>query len=332
MNPLSIIIPVWNRERQIIDTLRSIASQEGIDRCCLIIVDNASTDSSRRLVADWIADNPAIDASLANCAVRGAAAARNAGIALVHTPWLMQFDSDDLMRPGLIAAVLSVIDSECDNDNNKESGSGDHFPYDLITWDVEIRTLEGQTKTACGLRQGEDMLWQNIVHGALATQRYAVRTQLMRDSGGWDETCMGWNDMESGTRILRHNVTVKHLDAIFVNVIHCDNSITERKFSTNPGKWEHALDLMSESMADCPEALRWIDYRRVILAAFYRRENNSKEARRLLHKTLQEKPFFTRLLLRTIYFKHCLITRGSYLLASLFYSRKFSVSHSDNAR
>ena len=309
MIPLSIIIPVWNRELQVCDTLRSIASQEGIDRCRIILVDNASTDGTRKVLSRWIEDNPSVNSTLTDCHIKGAAAARNAGIALVDTPWTLQFDSDDIMRPGLIKSILTVIDS--DNDSN------------LITWDVEIHPVNAGAAVRKGLHQGDDMLFQNIVHAAMATQRYAAKTQLLRQAGLWNETCMGWNDMEFGTRILRQNVRVRNLGKTMVDVIHCDNSITEPQFSKSPAKWEHALDLMSETMSDSPRALKWIDYRRIILAAFYAREGDKDNASRLYRATLAGKSLSMRMPLALCYFKHRIYPRASYLLASVFFSRRF---------
>ncbi len=309
MTTLSIIIPVWNRENQIVDTLRSITSQEGIDRCCLIIVDNNSTDKSVEVINRWIGENQSLKVQFTECHIQGAAAARNAGIKLVKTPWLLQFDSDDIMLPGLIAKILSIIDT-----NRK---------VNLISWDVEEQLPNGKCKRDFGLRPSKSMRFNNLIHASLATLRYAIATSLIRHAGLWDETCLGWDDIELGTRILQHKVLPISLDKVYAEIYISSNSITESRFSTNPHKWEHALDLIEKTYIGNPTGLKWVDYRRTILAAFYARENSKENAHRLLSSVLSRQSWRMKLLLNTLYFKHRLYPRGSYILASIFLSRKF---------
>lgn len=305
---VSIIVPIHNRADVLTDTLRSIASQEGIDRCVLILVDNASTDGSQTVAANWIADNRQLFASamLTHCTTPGAAAARNHGLRLVNTPWVMHFDSDDLMLPGLISSLLQTIDSG---------------EYDIVSWDIMAARHNDIPRRVSGIVASRHLITDHLIHSTLATQRYAILTSLINEAGGWNESCAGWNDYELGGRLARLPLKIAHINKVMVEQRLCGNSITPRRFSDRPEVWQHALDCLSHTYADLPSALRWIDYRRVILAAQFHREGNRKSASTLLRNTIGSMPLRRRIIYHSIYLKHLIIPRGSHLLASLFFKR-----------
>lgn len=90
----SLIIPTYNCETYIDDTLRSVLSLL-TGNCELIIVDDGSTDNTRQRLAEYehtkhvtIAYNPH----------GGASAARNTGIRLAHGTYISFLDCDDRLK------------------------------------------------------------------------------------------------------------------------------------------------------------------------------------------------------------------------------------------
>ena len=181
---ITVVIPVFNRERLLVRTLDSIAAQD-TRRIRLVIVDNASTDGSRRAAAQWCRAHADVDAIVTDCEVPGAAAARNAGLRLADTPYVMFFDSDDEMLPGHLEMVVRGIEG--------------HPEADILGWPVRIETGMVRPKTGCFHQISP--LSKHLVHSTMSSLRYVASTDLLRRAGGWDEALSGWDDYELGVTL-----------------------------------------------------------------------------------------------------------------------------------
>lgn len=270
---LTIIIPVYNRAERVKHTLRSL-SEQTLRPLEIVLVDNNSTDGTLEVLRRWQQENDSDDFRIK--VVReekaGAAAARNRGLQLVTTRYTMFFDSDDIMLPGHCQRAMD--------------GFRCHPQADIVGWDCFTVFPSGQRRKA-GF-YSRDLIWNNMFLGGMATQRYAARTDIFHRAGLWNESCMGWDDVEFGMRILLLSPSVVKLkgDAT-VRIVATAESITGRDFSSKAPVWEHSLDLMEASArkvggADAARMARMVNFRRVILAGDYLREGNRRESRRLL--------------------------------------------------
>ena len=300
---ITVVIPVFNRERLLVRTLDSIAAQD-TRRIRLVIVDNASTDGSRRVAEQWCRAHADVDAIVTDCEVPGAAAARNAGLRLADTPYVMFFDSDDEMLPGHLSMVLRGIE--------------EHPDADILGWPVRIETGMVRPKTGCFHQRNP--LCKHLVHSTMSSLRYVASTDLLRRAGGWDEALSGWDDYELGVRLIvaaRSVVNINPSGVPTIRVNFTEESITGTGFADNPAKWERALDAVERDLAaECPRMLGWVDYRRAVLAAEYAREGNPENAARL--RALAADRRGNKLMVRLIYFIHRHFGRGSWRVASLF--------------
>lgn len=309
-NRLSIIVPVYNRAGIVVRTLDSIMAQSGIETCSLILVDNNSTDNTWDVLSDWADAHRKAhpDILLLSESVPGAAAARNCGLRHADTQWIMFFDSDDIMLPGLISSLRARI-----------SDGG----IDLIGWNIILGLPSGKKRRR--RFHTDNAMWNHLIHVILATQRYCIRKTLFEKANGWDESVLGWDDYELGVRLLLENPRIESLgNKFYVEVCFTEESITGRSFSANPQKWEHALDLCHKSLsaAGREKALDWIDIRRVILAAEYAREGAKHDSKRLLKSVLSRDSFFKSIAFKALYIKHRIYARGTGLLATLFFSKR----------
>ena len=99
MRPLvSILIPAYNAERWIRETLRSALAQTWPNKE-IIVVDDGSTDRTLKVVRDFEASGGVKVIAQKN---RGAAAARNAGYAESRGEYIQWLDADDLLAPDKI--------------------------------------------------------------------------------------------------------------------------------------------------------------------------------------------------------------------------------------
>lgn len=301
-NILTLVIPVFNRADIIMRTLDSVAAQTAADRVEIIIVDNNSSDNSIAVIQKWIKDNPSLNVRTAVQKKKGATAARNLGLDMTVTPWVMFFDSDDVMNPGHIESILDAI--------------GDNPDAELIGWEVDQQLPS--RKRNIGRFTTYNPIENHLIHTILATQRYTVRTDLIRSVGGWNEDVEGWNDYELGVRLLLMKPRMVKIETENPNVIiyFTEESITGNNFSGNPPKWEHALELIENYLAkDAPVYLHWIEYRRAILAAEYRKEGDKENARRLLAQACGKHCIRPRI----VYLHHLILHRGAHLTERLLH-------------
>lgn len=91
---VSIVMPLYNNERYVAETIASILSQT-YTNWELIIVDDCSKDSSLNVAKSICANDPRIKI-IEHAANLGAASARNTGLRYVSGRYLMFMDSDDL--------------------------------------------------------------------------------------------------------------------------------------------------------------------------------------------------------------------------------------------
>ena len=106
MLPLvSILIPAYNAERWIAETLRSALSQSWPNKE-IIVVDGGSTDNTLAVARRFASPDVRVVSRRNN----GASAARNAALELARGDYFQWLDADDLLAPDKIAAQMQVAD------------------------------------------------------------------------------------------------------------------------------------------------------------------------------------------------------------------------------
>ena len=102
---ISVVVPAWNAECTLPETLKSVAAQT-YRNLKIIIVDDGSTDNTAVLVEGFCqTDARALLVSRAN---GGPAAARNSGIRLAQGQWIALLDADDLWHPTKIQKQVAA--------------------------------------------------------------------------------------------------------------------------------------------------------------------------------------------------------------------------------
>ncbi|NQY30838.1 MAG: glycosyltransferase family 2 protein, partial [Flavobacteriaceae bacterium] len=110
---VSIIIPVFNREGLILETLKSILEQSYQNWEC-IIVDDHSTDGTYTVISDYIKEGKKISlVKRPENKIKGACSCRNHGYKLSNGDYINWFDSDDIMHQDfLLLKVQKLLSSE----------------------------------------------------------------------------------------------------------------------------------------------------------------------------------------------------------------------------
>ncbi|MEV7479972.1 CDP-glycerol glycerophosphotransferase family protein [Streptomyces halstedii] len=162
MKPLlSVVVPVHNVEEYLEECLTSLARQS-VDAVEVVVVDDGSTDGSRRIAEEFAARDRRF--RCVHQANAGLSAARNTGVA--HTtpgvPYLAFADSDDLVVPDAYARMLASLES---------TGS------DLVTGNVWRLTAQGP-------RQAWQYRWLTADHPRTHVTR---DPRLLADRVAWNK-------------------------------------------------------------------------------------------------------------------------------------------------
>ena len=121
---VSILIPAFNAQEWIADTLKSAVEQTW-DRKEIIIVDDGSTDDTLRVARQFESDVVKV-ASQKN---QGASAARNTAFSLSHGEYIQWLDADDLLAPDKITHQINALRGIGNNKLILLSGSWGRFIY-----------------------------------------------------------------------------------------------------------------------------------------------------------------------------------------------------------
>lgn len=105
---ISVIMPLYNGEKYVSESIDSVLAQT-VGDFELIIVDDASTDSSPDIIHSYAAKDPRI-VILHNKANMGAARSRNRALDIACGDFITFTDADDLLLPGRFARQLSFFE------------------------------------------------------------------------------------------------------------------------------------------------------------------------------------------------------------------------------
>ena len=191
MKPLvSILIPAYNSEGWISDTLRSAIAQTW-QRKEIIVVDDGSSDRTAE-VANQFASAGVTVVSVKNA---GASAARNQALKLSQGDYIQWLDADDLLPPDKIERQLAAV-KESDSKRLLLSGPWGYFSYRTERARFIRTSLWNDLSPVEWLlrKMGENLHMQT---GTWLTSR-----ELIEAAGPWDTRLMSDDDGEYYCRVL----------------------------------------------------------------------------------------------------------------------------------
>ena len=187
---VSIIIPSFNKDNYISQTLTSIENQSYQD-WEVVVVDDGSTDNSMKIIEEFCDRDMRFKLLRRDREPKGASACRNIGIESARGEYLILLDADDL----LVSDCLGDRVSEFENHKNL-----DFLIYPMGTFYKSI----GDSSFVWRARDGKH-LQQFLSHDISWTITSPIwkRTFLMKLQG-FDESFPRLQDVELHTRALLH--------------------------------------------------------------------------------------------------------------------------------
>lgn len=187
---VSILIPAFNSEEWIADTLKSALAQTWEPKE-IIVVDDGSTDRTLSVVRSF----SSAGVRVVTQRNQGAAAARNHALRLSRGEYIQWLDADDLLAPDKIALQMEEA-IKSDNKRILLSSAFGKFKYRYYRTKFLPSSLWRDQKAADWL---VSKLSQNVY---MQTATWLVSRELTEGSGPWDIRLLGDDDGEYFCRVL----------------------------------------------------------------------------------------------------------------------------------
>jgi len=187
---VSILIPAFNAQEWIADTLRSAIAQTW-ERKEIIVVDDGSSDQTLAIARQFESDSVQVVLQRN----QGAASARNTALSLCHGDYIQWLDADDILAPDKIARQMA----ELEHVGSRKTLLSSEFGKFLHHWPRAqfIRTglWEDLSPAEWLLRKMGDNLF-------MQTATWLVSRELSEASGPWDTRMLSDDDGEYFCRVL----------------------------------------------------------------------------------------------------------------------------------
>ena len=191
MKPLvSILIPAYNAEEWIGDTLMSAIGQTW-ERKEIIVVDDGSTDHTLAIARQFASER----VSIVSQNNQGAAAARNRAFSVSQGDYIQWLDADDLLAPDKVARQMDAVD-QCRSKRTLLSSAWGQFMYRPHKAKFE------PTPLWCDLSPLEWLL-RKMGHGVfMPASSWLVSRELTEAAGPWNTKLFVDDDGEYFCRVL----------------------------------------------------------------------------------------------------------------------------------
>lgn len=212
---LSICIPMYNCETYIVDCLQSIQRQSAGKEIEVIIIDDCSTDYSKKVTESYINENQMNAYVFSNPQNFGVAYSRNVAVEKASGEYVMFLDSDDYLTSDFYENVIKYLNSK---------------QYDMILFGYNEVDEKMQLRS-CFLNQEEETAGVEICgklshyNFKICIGSYLVRRQILIDN---NIKVLGkykyGEDQELNYKCLLNSRKVKVLGKSFYNYRYNPNS------------------------------------------------------------------------------------------------------------
>ena len=275
---VTVVIPTYNQADYLREALRSVINQS-FTNWCAIVVNNFSTDHTRRVVAEYN------DARITLVDFRNEgiiAASRNIGIQRATSTYIAFLDSDDWWMPTKLARCVS------------ELAKG----YDLVCHSEEWRSANSSRVVHYGPASRAEYRALLLGGNCLSTSAVVGRTDMFQKMGGFSTSpeFVTAEDYELWLRLTREEFRFSFIrEVLGVFRIHDASASSSIKRNSDA---ERAV--VEHHLATAPFVSPQIRRRRLALSHYgaarsYQRVGDHQNAWRALSRAFRASPFRVRL-------------------------------------
>jgi glycosyltransferase involved in cell wall biosynthesis len=273
---VSVIIPVYNGDRYIVQAVKSVLSQTYQD-WEIIIVDDGSTDNTRQLLEPYF--NTIQYVYQAN---QGAAGARNRACQLAKGEFLAFLDSDDLFLPDKLAKQIACFDA--------------NPALDMVQtgWFIMDETGENVSEVKPWQQAPKLDLTSFILYKCVRPSAMMLRREWWERLGGFDSQLPPTEDLDFALRLCLKGCQAVWLEEILTGyrqhssnlmskgfIVMKNTEILMEKFFKRKDLPIHIRQLQNQERY---ESLKWMAWRMY-------RDSHLPEMVECLEKILQYTPF-----------------------------------------
>lgn len=209
---VSVIIPTYNREETLRNSIQSILTQSYQD-FEIIIVDDASTDDTKRIVAEI---NDSRICYIKNDKRLGANGARNVGIQNAHGEYIAFQDSDDIWKSGKLEKQIRMFQ--------------DDEELDIVYSRYAQHSLDGTVRLVPGKKYTKNMLQEELASiladiNVIGTPTMIARKKCFYDGRMFELDIPKFQDWEINIDFVQH-YKYGFVDEVLVDAYLSENSIT----------------------------------------------------------------------------------------------------------
>ena len=216
---VSVIMPIYNAEKYLADTLNSIFEQDYKD-IEMVLVDDCSKDSSAKIISEYQKAHPEIVYYLQEKNM-GAGAARNKALELAKGQYVAFLDSDDIWLQGKITRQIELMKS-----------TKSPFSYTAI----EMMDENGETiREKRNIKENCD--YKYLLHNTIiATSSVIIDRTVLGDFRM--PLRRGGQDYATWLMLLRGGAVARGINEVFVRYRVTSGSLSSNKFKSIKQVWE----------------------------------------------------------------------------------------------
>lgn len=231
---ISVIIPVYNSEKTIKETIESVLNQTVTD-LEIIVINDGSKDKSLEVISR-IVDPRLKIFSYPNA---GVSASRNRGISQATGEYISFLDADDLWTPDKLEAQLKTL----------HANSQAAVAYSWTNWiDESGQFLRPGGHIAANGNVYEKLLLRDFVESG---SNPLIHRKALAEVGGFDESLTSAADWDMWLRL------AAHYEFVAVQSPHILYRVSPNSMSSNVWRMEaESLQIIERAFAEAPESLK----------------------------------------------------------------------------
>ncbi len=277
---ISVIIPLFNKEREIVRSLQSVLNQS-FSHFEIVVIDDGSTDHSVKRVEQI--DDPRI--KIIRQTNAGVAAARNRGVAEARYDWVALLDADDEWREDFLTQMFDLIQRypqcavhACGYDFCDDRGKITPARFRRIKFTEEHGIMENYFEIACHS------------HPPLCSSAVVIRKTALMAIGGFPTDIQAGEDLLTWARLAAHYpiaYTKQHL-AIY----HATNNFAEPP-KRQPARKDRVAEELYKLSANkqIPQLRNYLSHWHKMRCSIYLRMGERRKVLREALKALYYNPF-----------------------------------------
>ncbi|MEH7440614.1 glycosyltransferase [Neobacillus drentensis] len=222
---VTVVMPVYNREKYIEKAITSVLNQTLID-WKMVIMNDGSTDSSAEIIERFTSDKRIQHVRLPKNL--GTGKSLQTALSLVDTPYFVIVDSDDWIEPQALEVLL--------NEMEKQPKETSLIYSNTVIWKVidgELHKLFVQKH-----RSFQDK-YEYLMYGPMVYPRF-FRTEAVRQVGGFENDDPYQGRFEQDRYLLLKLIGVSHFHCVDEDLYNC---LSHGENSTQPKNRKYYADV-----------------------------------------------------------------------------------------